>query len=101
MIIVSSRGRSSNSSKNSSNRRSSYCSSAVAAVVEAITTNRNFSIRASCPSMFSSIAIELNVPSDDFCSVAIELTFVTLGHGFKKAGSVLFDIFAPRTRPTF
>ena len=28
----------------------------------------------------------------DFSSITIELTFVTLGHGFKKAGSVIFDI---------
>ena len=46
----------------------------------------------------SSIAIELNVPRDDFSMIAIKLTFVTLGHGFKKAGSVLFDICAPGTR---
>ena len=45
-----------------------------------------YKIRAS---IFSSIAIELNVPRDDFRSIAIELTFVILGHGFKKAGSVL------------
>ena len=38
---------------------------------------------------FSSIAIELNVPRDDFSQIANDLTFVTLGHGFKKAGSVL------------
>ena len=38
---------------------------------------------------FNSIAIELNVPRDDF---------VTLRHGFKKAGSVLFDICLPGTR---
>ena len=48
--------------------------------------------------MLSSIAIELNVPRDDFSSITIELTFVTLWHGFKKAGSVLFDICAPGTR---
>ena len=47
--------------------------------------------------------IKLNVPRDDFSSIvqsrsiAIELTFVTLGHGFKKASSVLFDICAPGT----
>ena len=40
---------------------------------------------------FSSIAIELNVLRDYFSSIAIELTFVILGHGFKKVGSVLFD----------
>ena len=28
-------------------------------------------------------------------AIVIKLTFVTLGHGFKKAGSVLFDICAP------
>ena len=43
--------------------------------------------------MFGSIAIELNVPRDEFSSIAIELTFVTLGRGFKKAGSVCFDIW--------
>ena len=42
-------------------------------------------------SIFNSIAIELNVPRDDFSSIAIELAFVTLGRGFKKAGSVLFE----------
>ena len=45
-------------------------------------------IRARCPSIFSSIAIELNVPRDDFSSISsivIELTFVTLGYGFKKS----------------
>ena len=41
---------------------------------------------------FSSIAIELNVPRDDFSSVAIELTFVTLRHGFKKADLFFFAI---------
>ena len=46
--------------------------------------------------MFSSIAIELNVPRDDFRS--IELTFVLLVHGFKKAGSVFYEICAPGTR---
>ena len=55
-------------------------------------------LRARCPSFLSSIAIELNVPHDDFSSIAIELTFVTLLHGFKKAGPVLFDICAPGTR---
>ena len=55
-------------------------------------------LRARCPSIFSSIAIELNVPRDEFSSIAIELTFVALRRGFKKsrgfkiAGSVLFDI---------
>ena len=47
---------------------------------------------------FSSIAIELNIPRDDFSLITIELTFVILGHGFKKAGSVLYDICAPVTR---
>ena len=42
-------------------------------------------LRARCPSIFSSIAIELNVPRDAFSSIAIELTFVILGHGFKKS----------------
>ena len=41
-------------------------------------------LRARCPSIFSSIAIELNVPCDDFSSIAIELIFVILGRGFKK-----------------
>ena len=41
-----------------------------------------YTLRVRCPSIFSSIAIEINVP----------LTFVTLRHDFKKAGSVLFDI---------
>ena len=45
--------------------------------------------------MFSSIVIELNVPRDDFSSITIKPTFVTLGRGFKKVGSVLFDICAP------
>ena len=36
--------------------------------------------------------IELNVLHNKLKSIAIELTFVTLGHGFKKAGSVLVDI---------
>ena len=52
-----------------------------------LTERHNFFIRARCPSI-----LELNVPRVDFSSIAIELTFVTLGHGFKKAGSVLFDI---------
>ena len=39
-------------------------------------------LRACCPSIFSSIAIELNVPCDKFGSIAIELTFVTLRRGF-------------------
>ena len=34
---------------------------------------------------FSSIAIELNVPHDDFSLNAIELTFVVLRHGLKKS----------------
>ena len=42
---------------------------------------------------FSSIAIELNVPRDEFSSIAIEPTLsVALRRGFKKAGSVLSDI---------
>ena len=41
-------------------------------------------LRARCPSIFSSIAIELNVPRDEFSSVAIELTFVALRRGLKK-----------------
>ena len=41
---------------------------------------------------FCSIAIELSVPHDDVISIAIKITFVNLGHGFKKAGSVLFYI---------
>ena len=51
-------------------------------------------LRARCPSILN---LNSNFPRDDF---AIELTFVTLGHGFKKAGSVLFDICAPGTRIT-
>ena len=47
---------------------------------------------------FSSITIELNVPRDDFSLIAIELTFVVFGHGFKNAGSILYDICAPGTR---
>ena len=43
--------------------------------------------------MFSSIVTELNVPRDDFNLIAIELTFVVLGHGFKNAGSVLYYIY--------
>ena len=43
-------------------------------------------------SIFRTIAIELNVPSDDFSSIVIILAFVTLRHGFEKAGSDLFDI---------
>ena len=51
------------------------------------------SLRAHCPSIFSSIAIELNVPRDEFSSIAIEPTVsVALRRGFKKAGSVLSDI---------
>ena len=41
-------------------------------------------IRVCCPSTFSSITIELNVPLDEFSSSAIELTSVTFGHGLKK-----------------
>ena len=37
-----------------------------------------------CPSIFSSLAIELNVPRDESSSLAIELTFVTLRRDFKK-----------------
>ena len=40
----------------------------------------------------SNFAIELNAQRDDFCSITIELIFVNLGHGFKKANSVFFDI---------
>ena len=39
-------------------------------------------LRARCPSIFSSIEIELNVLRDDFSLIAIELSFVTLGYGF-------------------
>ena len=49
-------------------------------------------LRTRCRSVLSSIAIELNVPHDEFSSIAIELTFVTLGLGFKKVGSVFLDI---------
>ena len=55
-------------------------------------------LNARCPSIFSSIAIELNVPRDAFSSIVIELTFVTLRHVFKKVDSVLFDMCAPETR---
>ena len=54
--------------------------------------HRTCGLRARCPVNFSSIAIELNVPRDEFSSIAIELTFVTLGRCFEKAGSVFFDI---------
>ena len=47
---------------------------------------------ARCPSICSSIVIELNVPRVEFTSIVIELSFVTLGRGFKNDGSVLFDI---------
>ena len=48
-------------------------------------------LRVRCPSIFSLIAIELNVLilHDDFSLIVIELTFVILGHRFEKAGSVL------------
>ena len=50
-------------------------------------------LRARCPSIFISIAIELNVPRDEFSSIAIEPNVsVALKRGFKKAGSVLSDI---------
>ena len=55
-------------------------------------------LRVRCPSIISLIVIELSRPPDDFSSIAIELTFVILGHGFKKTGSVLYDICAPGTR---
>ena len=46
--------------------------------------------RARCPSVLS---IELNVPRDEFSSIAIEPTVsVALRRSFKKAGSVLSDI---------
>ena len=54
-----------------------------------------FVLRARCPPIFSSIAIELNVPCNEFSSIAIELTFVILIRGFKKAGSVSFDTGTP------
>ena len=47
-------------------------------------SEKSESLRTHCPSIVSPIAIELNVPHDDFSSIAIELTFVTLGHGLKK-----------------
>ena len=44
------------------------------------------SLRAHCPSIFSSIAIELNVSHDKFSSIAIEPTVsVNLRRGFKKS----------------
>ena len=42
--------------------------------------------------IFSSIAIELNVPRGEFSLIAIDLTFVTLGRGLKKVGSVFLDV---------
>ena len=51
------------------------------------------SLRVRCPSIFSSIAIKLNVPRDEFSSIAIKPTVsIALRRGFKKAGSVLPDI---------
>ena len=51
------------------------------------------SLRARYPSIFSSIAIELNVPRDEFSSIMIEPTVgVALRRGVKKAGSVFSDI---------
>ena len=62
---------------------------------QSVNSPSTFQIRARCQSIFSSIAIELNAARDGFSSIAIELTFFTLGHGFKKADSVLSDIYAP------
>ena len=46
-----------------------------------------------CPSIFSPIAIELNVPCGEFSSIAIEpVVSVAFRRGFKKADSVLSDI---------
>ena len=42
-------------------------------VYKNIVWNLPWRLRARCPSIFSSIAIELNVPRDDFSSIAIEL----------------------------
>ena len=51
------------------------------------------SLKSRCPSIFGSIAIELNVPRDEFSSITIEPTVsVALRRGFIKAGSVLSDI---------
>ena len=51
------------------------------------------SLRARFPSIFSSISIELNVPRNEFSSIAIEPTVsVNLRRGFKKAGSVRSDV---------
>ena len=47
---------------------------------------------------FGSIATDLNVPRDDFSSLAIELTFVTLGHGFKKPVQSSVVSVTPGTR---
>ena len=56
-------------------------------------SNIPFESKGHCPSIFSSIAIQLNVPRDKFSSIAIEPTVsVALRRGFKKAGSVLSDI---------
>ena len=43
-------------------------------------------------SVFSLIAIELNVPHAEFSLISIKLIFDTFRCGFKKAGSVLFDV---------
>ena len=48
-------------------------------------------LRVRCPSIFSSIVIELSVPRDNFSSIAIELTFVILGYGFKKSKKISND----------
>ena len=51
------------------------------------------SLRARCPSIFSSNAIELNIPRDEFSSIAIEPTVsVALRRGFKKVGSIPSNI---------
>ena len=48
--------------------------------------------------MFSSIAIELNVPCDEFSSIAIEPIIVSLGRGFKKPVQSFLMSVTPGTR---
>ena len=61
-------------------------------VIEIISPVNNSESKGALSVNFSSIAIEINVPRDEFSSIVIELTFVALRRGFKKAGSVLFHI---------
>ena len=48
-----------------------------------------FHLRARSPSTFSSIASELNVPCEQFSSIAIEPNIVHLADGLKKYDSIL------------